>query len=188
MRLTDFCNCNDFTTRAPARTVRLSRWRRTLFTLPFTSAGAKAPPDDSSGCALDVALPASANSTTRPSSSDAGAGTGCSWLGFPIEETLRRCPFATALSTAREEEERASDAPCRDAARPKPRDTARTASATSSSKEMGFTARSAFPRRVARSVPAFADTSNADPPPDRGFCHPWPASDALSLLATMRKS
>jgi len=70
---------HDFTTRAPARPVRLSRCRRTLFTLSFTSAGAKAPPDHSSGCAVDVALPASASSTTRPPSSDGGAGAGCSW-------------------------------------------------------------------------------------------------------------
>jgi hypothetical protein len=38
-------------------------------------------------------------------------------VGLPIEETLRRCPFAAAFSTAREEEERASDAPCRSAAK-----------------------------------------------------------------------
>jgi hypothetical protein len=69
-------------------------------------------------------------------------------VGFPIEEPLRRRPVATVFSTVREEEERASDAPCRGAGRPKPLDTTRTASATPSSKEMGFTARSAFPRRV----------------------------------------
>jgi hypothetical protein len=64
---------------------------------------------------------------------------------------------------------------------------ARTLSAPSSSKEGVFQARSAFPRRVARSAIAFANASNASPPPCLGLCRPGPASDALSPFATMRK-
>ena len=81
----------------------------------ITPVGAKAPADDSSDPALDGATSASANSTTRLSSSDEGAGTVCSWWGFSIDEPLGRRPFARVFSTTGEEEERASDAPCRGA-------------------------------------------------------------------------
>jgi hypothetical protein len=64
---------------------------------------------------LTARKPASANSTTRPSSSDVGAGAVCSWWGFAIDEPLGRRPFALAFSAASEEEEPASDAPCRSA-------------------------------------------------------------------------
>jgi hypothetical protein len=153
----------------------------------ITSVGAKAPPNGPSGRAVDVALPASTRSTTLPASSDEGAGAGCSWWVSRSRSPLRRRPVAAVFSTAREEEERISDAPCRDAAQPKPRAAARTASPAPSSKGAASPARSAFPRRVARSAPAFADASNTDPPPCRGFCHPRSASDALSPFATMRK-
>jgi hypothetical protein len=62
---------------------------------------------------LTARKPASASSTTLPPSSDEGAGTVRSWRGLPIIGPLERRPSAAALSAASEEEEPASDAPCR---------------------------------------------------------------------------
>jgi hypothetical protein len=79
MRLTDFCNCTisrhehlleRFDSRGDG--LRYSRLpSRPLEPKPHRTARVAAP--------FDVALPASVRSTTPPSSSDEGAGTGCSW-------------------------------------------------------------------------------------------------------------
>jgi hypothetical protein len=68
-----------FTTRAPARTVRLPRWTRTLSRPPPRPLEPKPHRTTRVAALFDVAPPASASSTTLPSSSDEGAGTGCSW-------------------------------------------------------------------------------------------------------------
>lgn len=78
-RLTDFCNCTTFTTRAPARTVRLLRWRETLSRPASRPLEPKPHRTTQVIAPVDVAPPASASSTTLPTSSDEGAGAGCSW-------------------------------------------------------------------------------------------------------------
>lgn len=99
MRLTDFCDCT--ISRHEHLLERSdSRGDPDRFRGLVTFAGAKAPPNGSSGCAPDVALPASTRSTTPPSSSDEGASAGCSWWvsrsrnpsdGAPSRRRFRPC-------------------------------------------------------------------------------------------------
>jgi hypothetical protein len=132
---------------------------------------------------VDAAQPASARSTTPPSSSDEGAGAGCSWWdprsrspsdGAPPRRRFRpragrkNQPLTPPVAPTRGRDLTPSPEPLPPPLR---------------QKGAAFPARSAFPRRAARSVFAFASTSNADPPPCRGLCRPRPASDALSPLA-----
>lgn len=177
----------NFTTRAPARTVRLPRWTRTLSRPPPRPLEPKPHRTARVAALFDVAPPASTCSTTRPSSSDEGAGAGCSWWHPRSRDPSDGAPSRRRF---RPRARRKNEPLTLPVATPRGRDlddAARTASAAPSSKGAGFPARSAFPRRVARSAFAFATASNADPPPDPGFCHPRPASDALSPFATMRK-
>lgn len=77
---TDFCSCNlsrheHLHERFDSRGGEPSDRSR-----PTTaSVGTKAPTVHSSGCAIDVAPPASARSPTPLASSDEGSGAGCSW-------------------------------------------------------------------------------------------------------------
>jgi len=112
MRLTDFCNCHhDTSTCSTGPTLEVKK--DVIHALPARPLEPKPHRTSRVAALVDVAPPASASSTTRPSSSDEGVGAGCSWLASPIEGSLRRRPCTAAFSTAREEEERTSDAPCR---------------------------------------------------------------------------
>jgi hypothetical protein len=113
-------------------------------------------------------------------SSDGGVSAGCSWWDSRSRSPSDGAPSRRLCRPRREEDERTSDAPCRDAARPRPRTAARTASATPSSKRGDFPGPKRLPSTSCLLV-------RADPPPVPGFRHPGPASDALSPLATMRR-
>lgn len=140
------------TTRAPARTFE-SRGDEKAFSRPFSRPTGPKPHRTSRVTSRLTAQ--SQLWRVRPRSyrrlTKVRAPPAPGW-GFSIDEPRGRCPFTAAFSTASEEDGRTSDAPCREAARPKPRDSAETASTASSFKRDSLFGRSAFPRRVARSA------------------------------------
>jgi len=192
-----------FTTRAPARTFD-SRGDVRAFALTARPLEPKPQRTSRAATHLTVRQPASDGSTTLPTSSDAVTGAVRSWRGLSIDGPLGRRPFVAVCSTANEEEEPASDAPCRDAPGPKPLDAARTVSTASSSKETASSIRSAFPRRVPARRSAFANRLGREPatvprarPPEIGFRRSFalrcieegldPAASASSSLAGARR-
>jgi hypothetical protein len=186
MRLTDFCNCmiHDTSTCSNGPTLEVTP---TACAALITFAGAKAPPNDSSGCTPDVALPASTHSTTRPSPSDEGAGAGCSWW-----VSRSRNPSDGAPSRRR----------CRPCARRKNEPLTLPVAAPDGRslptppeplppplRQKRWVSRPEAPSLDECPLGAcFRLHLEREPATELGFCHPNPASDALSLLATMRRS
>jgi hypothetical protein len=163
--------------------VRLSRCRP-RFHATGTPVGAKAPADDSSGSTLDgVGTSFGSLDHTPLRRLTEGVGTVRSWWGVSIDDPSHDAPSSRLFRRANEEEEPASDAPCRGAPGPKPLKHRQNRFPRPLVKETDFHGSKRLFSTGAHSLDAFAPGSNVGPPPVLELCRPSPASDALSPFA-----
>jgi hypothetical protein len=92
-------------------------------------------------------------------------GVVCSWRGLSIDGPLTRRPSSRPCQRANEEEEPASDAPCRGAPGPKPLKHRQNRFFPPFVKRAGLYGSKRLPSTGVHSPTAFAIGSDADPPP-----------------------